>query len=167
MSEWVGVFRSLLRHWSSRCREIKLEDAQVESLLNLKKQDKIPSFKSENEHHKLFKSYFQKRDEELKSIKEFWPIVFRNHHFMGISTAAPGDSDALKSLEGVSVERNDNDYREFTITLTFGDNEFFSNKTLSKSYKVVKQGETATDEEIINYDPERDLTSTVSLWFIS
>ncbi|TIA91279.1 hypothetical protein E3P99_01143 [Wallemia hederae] len=138
--------------------EIKLEDAQVETLLGLKKEAEVAAWNAQNEYHKIFKPFFGKRDGEVKSVPQFWPSVFRNHSFLSISTAAPGDADALKSLEGLVVERNEKDSREFTITFHFGDNEFFSNKTFEKKFTVNGGSKEAPSaEDILNYDPERDL----------
>ncbi|TIC10775.1 WD40 repeat-like protein, partial [Wallemia mellicola] len=141
--------------------EVQLEDAQVETLVSLKKESEVSAWKAQNEHHKIFKPYFEKRDEELKAIPQFWPIVFRNHSFLSVSTAAPGDADALKALESISVQRNEKDSREFSITFNFAENEFFSNKSFTKAYSVVgDKKDTPTADDIINFDPERDLTTT-------
>lgn len=89
-----------------------------------------------------------------------WPIVFRNHSFLSVSTAAPGDGDALKSLESVSVDRNEKDSREFSVTFNFAENEYFSDKAFTKSYTVVGGSKDAPSaDDIINFDPERDLTT--------
>ncbi|TIA69849.1 hypothetical protein E3P92_03360 [Wallemia ichthyophaga] len=140
--------------------EVKLEDAQVETLVELKKESEVSAWNAQNEHHKIFKPYFEKREEKLKGVPQFWPVVFRNHSFLSVASAAPGDADALKSLENVKVERNEKDSREFDIVFTFGENDFFDNKTFTKSYKVVGGGEGAPSaDDIINFDPERDLTT--------
>ena len=56
------------------------------------------------------------------------------------------------------VERNEKDSREFTITFHFGDNDFFSNKTFEKKFTVNGGSKEAPSaEDILNYDPERDL----------
>ena len=65
MSELIAQKYSLIQH-----REIKLEDAQVETLLGLKKEAEVAAWNAQNEYHKIFKPFFSKRDGEVKSVPQ-------------------------------------------------------------------------------------------------
>lgn len=51
------------------------------------------------------------------------------------------DHDVFQSLQKVRVERNQEDPRESTVHFDFGENEYFSDKTLTKVFKVTADAE--------------------------
>ncbi|KAI9024440.1 hypothetical protein CLU79DRAFT_747188 [Phycomyces nitens] len=70
-------------------------------------------------------------DETLKGIPEFWLTTLKNHPQTG-ETIAEADEKALKHL--VDVRMSYMDKPGFQLEFEFAPNEFFSNKTLTKTY---------------------------------
>lgn len=75
-------------------------------------------------------------DEETtkKGIPSFWLTALSTHPTIG-SLVTEEDVPALDALNDVTCTYAD-DFTSFTLTFTFDENEFFTNKTLTKTYIV-------------------------------
>lgn len=73
-------------------------------------------------------------DVEVKGIPNFWVQAIQNHPVVG-PLLTESDIPALQSLQDIKVAYNE-DWTGFKLTFIFGDNEFFTNKELTKSYTV-------------------------------
>ncbi|KAK5135969.1 hypothetical protein LTR08_004427 [Meristemomyces frigidus] len=88
----------------------------------------------EDEEAKAEQAEADKKDEasgaEAKGIPEFWLSAMKNSSLA--ETITDRDEDALKTLTDIRMEYLDRP--GFRLIFEFGDNEFFSNKTVSKTY---------------------------------
>ncbi|KAJ9116865.1 hypothetical protein QFC22_004522 [Naganishia vaughanmartiniae] len=73
------------------------------------------------------------------------------------------DLDAFGYLTDVELKQDTEDFRTYEIVFTFAENPYFSNKTLTKAYKLhpeveqaKKNGEKLQDA-LAEFDPEEDL----------
>jgi len=79
-------------------------------------------------------------DENTKGIPKFWYHVLKNaNDDCLMSMVEPTDEEALRHLTDVTVKLSDPGNNEFVLTFHFSENEFFSNRTLEKSY-VLRDG---------------------------
>lgn len=113
---------------------------------------------------------------EIRKIPAFWPYAFSNLDLFGsIATMMP-DLDALSSLEDVELIVDWRDPRAYSLVFHFGENKYFHNKTLTRSYVLVEGSqanqvakaaeEGATDDgkvsdEQIAFQHEADLKALV------
>lgn len=68
------------------------------------------------------------------------------------------DEDALKHLKSISYTNEDNT-NNFTVTLKFGPNDYFTNETLTKKFYVNDDDEvTKTEGVTINWKEGKNLT---------
>jgi hypothetical protein len=70
----------------------------------------------------------------VKGIPNFWLQCMVNHPLLG-QLVEDGDHEALASLLDIRVEYNET-YSSFKIIFTFGENDFFTNTELVKTYEV-------------------------------
>ncbi|KAI8993147.1 nucleosome assembly protein-domain-containing protein [Pilobolus umbonatus] len=103
-------------------------------------------------------------DRKVKGIPEFWLTLLKNHPQI-VETITPEDENALKHLMDVRMS-----YMEqpgFKLDFEFSDNEFFTNKVLSKTYYYqdhVYGGDFLYDHAEgcqINWKEGKDLTVTI------
>ncbi len=103
-----------------------------------------------------------KQAEDMKGIPEFWLSAMKNHLSLA-QMITDRDEQALKHLTDVRLE-----YFEqpgFRLVFEFAENEFFSNKTISKTYfyqtEIGHGGDYIYDSaqgDKIEWKPEKDLT---------
>lgn len=83
-------------------------------------------------------------DLSLKGIPNFWLTVFKNVEPLA-ALITPADEPILAHLEDVKLTVNE---KSFTLDFVFSNNEYFTNRVLSKTYDL----EFAVDEtDAINY----------------
>jgi nucleosome assembly protein 1-like 1 len=76
-------------------------------------------------------------DEKTRGIPKFWLYVLKNANaeaLMGL--IEPHDEPVLEFLTDVTVALSQPDNSSFTLNFEFGPNPFFSNTTLTKTYKL-------------------------------
>ena len=93
----------------------------------------------EDEEAKAEQAESDKKDEassaDAKGIPEFWLSAMKNSSLA--ETITDRDEDSLKALTDIRMEYLDRP--GFRLIFEFGNNEFFSNKTLSKTYYYQEQ----------------------------
>lgn len=94
------------------------------------------------------------QDDGVEGIPEFWVTVFRNS--AGNFLIAEHDIEALKHLVDVRVEYPE-DMTGFSLVFEFSENDFFTNKTLTKTYDIPDMLDDATPTL-------RDITGTEIDW---
>ncbi|OAA55450.1 NAP family protein [Cordyceps fumosorosea ARSEF 2679] len=117
---------------------------------------------------KLSAGLYEKRAKVIADIPNFWPLVLEQSPPELDECVQPTDSAVLlNSLVGVSVERFElpagGDPRSVAITLTFSDNEYFSNSSLTKKFwwRYAKDGWSGLVSEPVPIawkSAEKDLT---------
>ncbi|TQS31437.1 hypothetical protein Golomagni_08280, partial [Golovinomyces magnicellulatus] len=88
--------------------------------------------------HKITKDLFAKRKEAIAKIPNFWALAFEQAPAEIDEYIHPNDAQVIaQALESVNVERFElpnGDPRSISITFEFRENEFFTNKTLTKKF---------------------------------
>jgi len=83
----------------------------------------------------------KERSEKIKAIPSFWKKAMEKHDMIA-SYLTEEDFEILSNLEDLEVEELYDVVDGYRITLRFSkDNEFFTNTTLSKSFKYNKEKE--------------------------
>merc|ERR1712093_594769 len=78
---------------------------------------------------------FEKRKELVKDVSDFWFNSLQKSA-IGENFVEESDLDVLKHPTDISVKYSESDPREFDVTLSFSENPYFSNATLTKSFTV-------------------------------
>ena len=101
-------------------------------------------------------------EEKMTGIPEFWLSALKNEHDLQ-ELITDDDTQALKSLTDIRME-----YLEkpgFRLLFEFAENEFFSNKTITKTYFYQEEsgygGDFIYDHaegDKIHWNPDKDLT---------
>ncbi|KAI0157263.1 nucleosome assembly protein [Xylariaceae sp. FL1272] len=119
--------------------------------------------------HALSKPHFEKREKVIAKIPSFWPLVFEQAPSDIDQYIQPSDSVVLLSaLESVSVSHFEIDNggkghpRSVSITLKFGDNDYFEDKVLEKKFwfrRGTDKSEGLVSEPVpIKWKDGKDLT---------
>ncbi|PWW71818.1 hypothetical protein C7212DRAFT_231006 [Tuber magnatum] len=91
---------------------------------------------------------FQKRDAITSQIEGFWPLVIEQtssmHSFDEHIT--PEDGHLLRSLRSMTFTRPDvdNEPRTIRLSFTFGENDFFEDTVLAKTFVFGKRGQMSS-----------------------
>ncbi|ORY97278.1 hypothetical protein BCR43DRAFT_489512 [Syncephalastrum racemosum] len=105
-----------------------------------------------------------KEEQEMKGIPEFWLTTLKNHPQIG-ETITDADEQVLKHLTDIRMSYMDKP--GFQLEFTFAENEFFTNKSLTKTYYYQDHaygGDFVYDHaegSEINWNEGKDLTVTV------
>lgn len=118
--------------------DLKIDDATTEKvsqiqqkLLEIQNEESVQVLKIQNEFDKRKSPFFAQRAELLKTIPEFWGIVLSRHPAISPYLQEKNTSEVFKKLEDVNVENIlTKDQSGFKVTLTFGANEYFTNRTV-------------------------------------
>ncbi len=78
----------------------------------------------------------ENEDDEIKGIPHFWLTAMKNMMTLG-SMITEGDEEVLKQLIDIKLEYLS--VPGFKLTFTFGENDFFENRELTKSYFYQQQ----------------------------
>ena len=104
-------------------------------------------------------------EEPVNGIPGFWLQCLGAHHITG-DLICEDDVPALEALTGISCEYDVN-FTSFTLTFSFAENEFFTNKTLTKKYGVSPDlldekapALTSNEGSEIDWKPSKNLTVT-------
>ena len=85
----------------------------------------------------------------VSGIPDFWLTVFQNaNESLLCGTVEPIDEPILKSLEDVTLTLP-KDNTSFTLTFTFGENAYFTNRELTKEYMMKN---TFDPEDPLDFD---------------
>lgn len=96
---------------------------------------------------KVEKPLYNKRDKVIEKIPQFWLTAMSNHTIVN-QMIEPEDEEALSHLSALNVTYPDEkDPRNYTVTFTFEENPYFSDKTLSRSFTYIKD-EEGEDQDI-------------------
>jgi len=106
----------------------------------------------------------------VKGVPDFWLQALLNHTHIG-STISDQDREALKALKDIKVSYLA-DNPGFSLEFVFGENDFFTNTSLTKTYYLSEPDVTTDDDEyvfdrteatIINWKEGKDLTVKVEM----
>jgi template-activating factor I len=112
--------------------EIDLLQNEIDSL-NEKASEEI--LKVEQKYNKLRKPYFEKRNEIIKKIPNFWVTSFINHPKIS-SILEEEEEECLHYLIKLECEEHEDIKSGYKIVFHFKENPFFENTTLSKEFNL-------------------------------
>ena len=99
--------------------------------LNEKASEEI--LKVEQKYNKLRKPFFEKRNDIIKRIPNFWVTAFINHpQISGILEEE--EEECLHFLSKLEVEEFEDIKSGYRIHFHFDENPYFENKTLTKEF---------------------------------
>ncbi|PWN33897.1 uncharacterized protein FA14DRAFT_161526 [Meira miltonrushii] len=105
---------------------------------------------------------FDERDEIINSVEKFWPKTLMNSQGLAVFIDDE-DREALNSLKAIRVDRDSKDPRSVTIHFDFNDNEYFSDKTLSKKFVPAKDAEPLGSDDY-DFAETSETTKTTIHW---
>ncbi|XP_066599208.1 protein SET isoform X1 [Prorops nasuta] len=123
--------------------------------LNEKASDEI--LEVEKKYNKLRKPYFQKRNEIIKRIPNFWVTAFVNNKEIA-EILEEDEEDALRYLNKLEVEEFEDIKSGYRINFHFEENPYFENKTLTKEFHLGSSGDPASQSTAIRWKDGGDLT---------
>lgn len=81
------------------------------------------------------KPFYEKRNEAIKKIPNFWLTAFINHPQIS-SILEEDEEECLHFLEAIDVEEFEDIRSGYRINFHFEENPFFTNKTLTKEFHL-------------------------------
>ncbi|XP_043471381.1 protein SET isoform X1 [Leptopilina heterotoma] len=122
--------------------------------LNEKASDEI--LEVEKKYNKLRKPYFQKRNDIIKRIPNFWVTAFVNNKKIA-DILEEEEEDALRFLNKLEVEEFEDIKSGYRINFHFGKNPFFENDVLTKEFHLGSSGDPASHSTTIRWKEGTDL----------
>ncbi|XP_074104232.1 NAP domain-containing protein SET isoform X1 [Cotesia typhae] len=123
--------------------------------LNEKASDEI--LEVEKKYNKLRKPYFQKRNDIIKRIPNFWVIAFVNNKKIA-EILEEEEEDALRYLNKLEVEEFEDIKSGYRINFYFDENPYFENDVLTKEFHLGSTGDPASQSTVIRWKEGADLT---------
>ena len=105
---------------------------------------------------------FDERDQIISSVDQFWYKALMNSQGLAVFIDDE-DREVLSSLKAIRVDRDTADPRSVTIHFDFNDNEFFSDKTLSKQFVPAKDAEPLGSDDY-DFAETSETTKTTINW---
>lgn len=123
--------------------------------LNEKASEEI--LKVEQKYNKLRKPFFEKRNDLIKKIPNFWVTAFVNHPQIS-SILDEEEEECLHYLTKVEVEEFDDIKSGYRIKFHFEENPFYDNDVLTKEFHLGSTGEPTSQSTEIKWKQGMDLT---------
>ncbi|XP_011496140.1 PREDICTED: protein SET isoform X2 [Ceratosolen solmsi marchali] len=120
--------------------------------LNEKASDEI--LEVEKKYNKLRKPYFQKRNDIIKRIPNFWVTAFVNNKKIA-DILEEEEEDALRYLNKLEVEEFEDIKSGYRINFYFDENPYFENDVLTKEFHL---GDPASQSTNIRWKDGADLS---------
>lgn len=134
----------------------KLQEVQDEiEKVNEEASDKV--LEIEQHYSIVRRPIFDKRNEIVTAIPDFWLTVFLSHPVL-YAAIAEQDHKALKFLKSLDVEYSEDVKSGHTIIFRFAENPFFENKELKKDFKITEEGTVRITGTSIEWKEGQDLT---------
>lgn len=135
-------------------QEIDTCQNQIDGL-NEKASDEI--LEVEKKYNKLRKPYFQKRNDIIKRIPNFWVTAFVNNKRIA-EILEEEEEDALRYLNKLEVEEFEDIKSGYRINFYFDENPYFTNDLLTKEFHLGSSGDPASESTEIRWKEGSDLT---------
>nr|XP_022297538.1 protein SET-like [Crassostrea virginica] len=113
--------------------------------------------KVEQKYNKLRKPHYEKRNEMIKNISNFWITAFMNHPQIS-AILDEEEEECLHYLTTVNVEEFDDIKSGYRISFTFSKNPYFSNEVVSKEFHLANTGDPESNSTEIKWKDGMDLT---------
>lgn len=118
----------------------KLQEIQDDlEKINEEASDKV--LEIEQKYNEIRKPVYDKRNEIIKSIPDFWLTAFLSHPALG-ELLTEEDQKIFKYLSSMDVEDFKDVKSGYSITFTFNPNPYFENTKLTKTFTFREEGTT-------------------------
>lgn len=125
--------------------------------LNEKASEEI--LKVEQKYNSLRKPFFDKRNDLVRDIPNFWVTAFVNHPNIS-AILDEEEEECLHYLTTVEVEEFDDIKSGYRIKLIFDENPFFENSQIVKEFALGNLEPSSTTTEI-KWKPDNDLVNKI------
>ncbi|XP_009623886.1 NAP1-related protein 2 [Nicotiana tabacum] len=127
----------------------KLQEIQDElEKINEEASDKV--LEVEQKYNEIRKPVYDKRNDIIKAIPDFWLTAFLSHPVLG-ELLAEEDQKIFKFLSSIEVEDSKDVKSGYSITFNFNANPYFENTKLSKTYTFLEDGPTKISATTIKW----------------
>ncbi|XP_070048357.1 NAP1-related protein 2-like isoform X1 [Nicotiana tomentosiformis] len=138
----------------------KLQEIQDElEKINEEASDKV--LKVEQEYSEIRKPVYDKRNDIIKAIPDFWLTAFLAHPVLG-RLLNEEDLKIFKFLSSIEVEDSKDVKSGYSITFNFNANPYFGNKKLSKTYTFLEDGPTMISGTTIKWEKGMGIPNVVA-----
>lgn len=118
----------------------KLQEIQDElEKINEKASDEV--LEVEKKYNEIRKPVYDKRNEIIKSIPDFWLTAFLSHPALS-ELVTEEDHKIFKHLTSIEVEDSKDVKSGYSITFNFSSNPYFENTKLTKTFTFLDEGAT-------------------------
>jgi len=124
--------------------------------LNEKASEEI--LKVEQKYNKLRKPLFEKRNEIIKKIPNFWVTAFVNHPQIS-AILEEDEEECLHYLSQLEVEEFEDIKSGYRIKFYFDENPYFENDILTKEFHLGSSGDPASQSTPVKWKADMDLTA--------
>ncbi|XP_076339334.1 protein SET-like isoform X2 [Tachypleus tridentatus] len=122
--------------------------------LNEKASEEI--LKVEQKYNKLRKPFFEKRNDLIKKIPNFWVTAFVNHPQIS-AVLDEEEEECLHYLNKLEVEEFEDIKSGYRIKFFFDDNPYFENDVIVKEFHLGSSGDPASQSTTIKWKEGMDL----------
>uniref|UniRef100_A0A0V0HKW4 Putative NAP1-related protein 2-like n=1 Tax=Solanum chacoense TaxID=4108 RepID=A0A0V0HKW4_SOLCH len=127
----------------------KLQEIQDElEKINEEASDKV--LEVEQKYNEVRKPVYDKRNNIIKAIPDFWLTAFLSHPVLG-ELLTEEDQKIFKFLSSIEVEESKDVKSGYSITFNFSANPYFENTKLSKTYTFLEDGPTKISATTIKW----------------
>ncbi|CAN1155926.1 NAP1-related protein 2 [Linum perenne] len=138
----------------------KLQEIQDElERINEEASDKV--LEVEQKYNVVRKPVYEKRNEIIKSIPDFWLTAFLSHPALGILLSEE-DQKVFKHLTSLEVEDCKDVKSGYSITFNFEANPYFEDAKLTKTFTFLDEGTTEISATPIKWKEGMGLPNGVS-----
>ncbi|XP_019437153.1 PREDICTED: NAP1-related protein 2-like isoform X2 [Lupinus angustifolius] len=138
----------------------KLQEMQDElEKVNEEASDKV--LEIEQKYNEIRKPIYDKRNEIIKSIPDFWLTAFLSHPALG-DLLNDEDQKIFKYLSSLEVEDSKDVKSGYSITFNFNPNPYFDDTKLVKAFTFLEEGTTKVTATPIKWKEGKDITNGVN-----
>jgi len=127
-----------------------VENIQLE-ICNLNEKASEEILKVEQKFNKLRRPHFEKRNELLKEIPNFWLTSLANHPAIAPMIESAEDEDCLHYMVNLDVEEFDDIKSGYKLKLHFDENPYIENETIVKEFHIISSEEVLSSSTPIEY----------------
>lgn len=117
--------------------------------LNEKASEEI--LKVEQKFNQLRRPHFEKRNESLKDIPNFWVTTLANHHVIAPMLESDQDEGCLHYLTTLDVEEYEDIKSGYKIKFSFAENPYISNEVIIKSFTIFSSEDMRSSSTAIEF----------------
>lgn len=133
----------------------KLQEIQDElEKINEEASDKV--LEVEQKYNEIRRPVYNKRNEVIQSIPDFWITAFLSHPVLG-DLLNDEDHKIFKHLKSIDVEDSKDVKSGFSITFNFSSNPFFEDTKLTKTFSFSDEGLISTTCSPIKWKEGMDI----------